>query len=409
MTAADDFVIASGISDDEQTTEAIAEVIEALRDRLGEGAVDFVAIFATPHHRGSMDLIAERVQAELSPRIALGATAGGVLGSGFELESRPGLTMLAGRMPGAELRAFCHHDFDWPTVKDDPAALREALLGIEAPPSDADTQTRAVLMFADPFTTPMVKLMPALNAALPGIPIIGGMASAAVEPGDNRLIYNDNVFDQGAVGMAISGPVQVDCIVSQGCRPIGDPGLITKAHKNLIQEIGRKPALAAVEAVASEADESERELLQHGVFVGRVINEYKDHFGRGDFLIRNIIGADRNSGFIAISDFVRVGQTVQFHVRDTHTAEEDLRLLLQTQLLHDPAAGVLMCTCNGRGQNMFDKPNAESTIVREALGEVPIAGFFAAGEIGPIGTDNFVHGFTAALAIFRPAAQGGET
>jgi small ligand-binding sensory domain FIST len=139
------------------------------------------------------------------------------------------------------------------------------------------------------------------------------------------------------------------------------------------------------------------------VFVGRVINEYKDHFGRGDFLIRNIIAADRASGFIAVSDFVRVGQTVQFHVRDRRTAEEDLRLLLQTQLLHDPAAGVLMCTCNGRGRNMFDKPNTESTIVREALGDVPIAGFFAAGEIGPIGTDNFVHGFTAALAIFRPA------
>jgi len=400
MTDEPTFQFASAISDDEETDEALAEVLQALAEQLGEGPGDLAIVFVSPHHRRDMQLIVDQVQQELQPRVALGSTAAGVLGAGFELEGRPGLTILAGRLPGVVMHPFSHHDFDWPDVKANPEALRDSILGIdEAMSLD---EVKAVLLLADPFTTPMVKLMPALNDALPGVPIIGGMASAASEPGDNRLIYNGRVFEQGAVGVAIGGPVQVDTIVSQGCRPIGEPGLITKAHKNLIQEIGQKPALAVIEQTAEEADEEVRDLLQHGVFIGRVINEYKDHFGRGDFLIRNIIGADRTSGYIAISDFVRVGQTVQFHVRDKRTAEEDLRLLLQTQLLHDAPAGVLMCTCNGRGRNLFDQPNAESAMVRDTLGDVPIAGFFAAGEIGPIGQSNFVHGFTASLAVFRP-------
>ncbi|MBI1367162.1 MAG: hypothetical protein GC162_00765 [Planctomycetes bacterium] len=393
------FMFASAISDEEETIEAVDEALSAVVEALGGGTADMVIVFATPHHRKAMPYVAQQIARRLKPRVTLGATAAGVIGSGYELETRSGLSILAGRLGGAKLHAFSHQNFDWPDVKSDPQALREALVGVE---HDESEPVRALLLFADPFSTPLVRFMPAVNGAMPGVPMIGGIASGGNAAGENRLILNEQVFTEGAVGVAITGPVHVDTIVSQGCRPIGEPWIITKAHKNLIQEIGRRPTLQVIQSTADTADDSDRDLLRHGVFVGRVINEYKDRFGRGDFLIRNIIGADRDAGFIAVSDFVRVGQTIQFHVRDRRTAEEDLRLLLQTQLLHGPAAGVLLCTCNGRGSHLFDQPNTESKIIREAMGEVPMAGFFAAGEIGPIGQTNFLHGYTASMAVFRP-------
>jgi len=235
------------------------------------------------------------------------------------------------------------------------------------------------------------------------VPTVGGMASAASQSGDNGLLLNGRVLDEGAVGVAIGGRhIRVDCTVSQGCRPIGEPWVITRARHNLIQEVGGQPIMDAVQQTAREAESEDRALVQeHGLLVGRVINEYKSRFGRGDFLIRNILGADQDTGYIAVSDLMRIGQTIQFHVRDRHTAEEDLRLLLQNQKLHGPASGALLCTCNGRGQRLFHQPALESSLVREAFGHAPLAGFFASGEVGPVGDVNFLHGFTASLAVFR--------
>jgi small ligand-binding sensory domain FIST len=389
---------ASAVSDEEPLSEALEDVTGAVSESLEGGAVDLALVFATSHHRNHVPLIAERVNRQLRPRVLLGITAGGVLATGAEIEQRAGLSLLAARMDGVWLRPFTYDDLNWPGDGDDPAALRRSLLGAE---HETDTPA-ALLIFADPYSTPMVKLIPAINAALPGVPVIGGLASGSSNAGETRLLLNDRVTMSGAVGVAIGGAVRVDCTVSQGCRPIGPPYVITKAQHNIIQEVGRRPVIEVLQTMASELTEEEQGLLRGGLLVGRVISEYRDHFGRGDFLIRTIVGADQENGCIAIADLVRVGQTIQFHVRDARTAEEDLRLLMETQSLHGPAAGALLCTCNGRGVRLFGSLNLETSIIRGAIGEVPMAGFFAAGEIGPIGRENFVHGFTSSLAVFRP-------
>ena len=262
------------------------------------------------------------------------------------------------------------------------------------------------MLFADPFTTPLVRLLPSLNIALPGTPIIGGLASGGSEPGTNRLILNHRVMSEGIIGLSIGPGLQMDCTVSQGCRPIGRPLIITKGRSNLIQELGRKPVMDVVQELTAELNDADRELLQQGLFVGRVIDEYRDGFERGDFLVRNIIGVDQDSGYIAVNDLIRVGQTIQFHIRDAKTAEEDLRELLSQQRTRGDACGVLLSTCNGRGSHLFDQANMESSLIHEILGPVPMAGFFAAGEIGPVGSENFIHGFTAALAVFRSVETG---
>ncbi len=141
-------------------------------------------------------------------------------------------------------------------------------------------------------------------------------------------------------------------------------------------------------------------MAKGGLHIGRVINEYQEAFGRGDFLVRNVIGADE-SGSIAITDQIRIGVTVQFHVRDAETADEDLRSLLAELEGDTHYEGALLFTCNGRGTRLFSKPDHDVQALRDALGPLPVAGFFAMGELGPVGGQNFVHGFTASIALFE--------
>jgi small ligand-binding sensory domain FIST len=397
QSSARDIQFTSAISDEEDAHDAIHEVLAAATETMGPEPVDLAIAFISYHHRAAAASIAADIASALEPRVSLGVTAGGVLGSGFELENRPGIALLTARLGGAWFQPFTYQQLQW-SSQTDAQQLRAALLGPHADAQDI----AAVILLADPFSTPAMHLIPAINEALPRVPVIGGMASGASDAGENRLFLGEQILSDGAVGVVIGGQVRVDCIVSQGCRPIGDRWVITKARQNIIQDLGQRPAMTAIQSTAQQVSHEDRNLLEeHGILLGRVINEYKERFGRGDFLIRNIIGADPDAGYIAVSDFVRVGQTVQFHVRDARTAEEDLKLLLESEKLDAQAAGALLFTCNGRGSRLFEEPNFESTIIRQALGDVPLAGFFAAGEIGPIAGENFIHGFTASLVLFR--------
>jgi len=242
-----------------------------------------------------------------------------------------------------------------------------------------------------------------MNEDRPGVPVLGGMASGGSAPGENCLILGERRFQSGAVAALIHGEVRISSVVSQGCRPIGQPFVVTRAEANVIHELGGVPPLVQLKEMFKTLSEREQQLVRHGLHFGRVLNEYQDQFHRGDFLVRNVIGADPQSGAIAIGDYVRPGQTVQFHVRDEETADEDLRHLLQgaRNSVASQSRGALLFTCNGRGTRLFGSADHDARCVREALGEIPLAGFFAQGEIGPVAGKNFLHGFTASVAIFE--------
>jgi len=228
------------------------------------------------------------------------------------------------------------------------------------------------------------------------------MASGAQRPGGNLLIIDGVTHRGGAMGAGIGGDLRIDTVVSQGCRPVGDPVVITRVQGNAILELGRRPALEVAQAMLSRLPAEEQDLLRHGLFLGVVINEYQDSFKRGDFLVRGIMGGDPKSGAVLVGDFVRSGQTVQFHVRDAATAHEDLVELLGPQAGAGTPAGALLFSCNGRGTRMFPEPDHDVRTTRSILGDVPVAGFFAMGELGPVGGKSFIHGHTASLALFRP-------
>jgi small ligand-binding sensory domain FIST len=266
-------------------------------------------------------------------------------------------------------------------------------------PSEPPFEPQALVLLADPFSFPAEEVLSVLEQTHPGLPVIGGMASAGRGPGGNRLALGSAVRSSGAVGALLGPGIDVETVVSQGCRPFGHPLVVTKAEGNVIFELAGRPALERLVSQAHEAlDEEELQLLESGgLHLGRVIDEHRDQFGAGDFLVRNVMGADRRSGAIAVGDVVPVGTTVQFHLRDARTADEELHAVLQGR----KADAALLFTCNGRGTRLFEAPDHDVAVLTEELGRIAVAGFFAAGELGPVGGHNFLHGFTASVALLR--------
>jgi small ligand-binding sensory domain FIST len=357
----------------------------------------FVASALAEH----FEAITGMLRGALTPKHFLAVAAESILGADREVERLPAASALALWAPTAALRTFRMAQDEWADLLTDDEILTTRLTG-----NDDPSQLRALLMFADPFTTPAVQLMDACSRRFPRAPVIGGLASGVQKEGDTRLALGDDVHSTGLVGVAIAGDIEVDCVVSQGCRPIGDTFVVTKCKQNVVEQLDGKPALAAIEEMIAKLPLHDRQLLATGgLQIGRVIDEGKGNYGRGDFLMRSLIGVKRETGAIVIGDLVRAGQTLQFHVRDGKAADEELRLLLEGESLLAPTTaqpvGALLITCNGRGTRLFDMPHHDISLTRQVLGSIPVAGFFAAGELGPVGEKNFIHGHTAALAVFR--------
>jgi small ligand-binding sensory domain FIST len=344
---------------------------------------DLVLCFASPHFVGALDDVVHALRSLLSPRVLLGATTVAVIGNAEEVEDAPAFSVFAATLPDGRLTPTTL------TVEQTPDG--PAIVGWP----DLDGTPPTLLLLADPFTFPVDAFLRRLDEDRPGLSIIGGVASASMRPGGNRVVLDADVRESGAVGVFLDG-VDVQPVVSQGCRPIGQPFVVTRAERNFVAELGGRPALERLRELAEGLDENDRELVRNGLHLGVVVDEHRSSFGRGDFLVRNIVGADRAMGALALGDQVAVGQTVQFQVRDASAADEDLR-----SLLADAAAvAALVFTCNGRGRHLFGVPDHDAGVVAELLGPIPAAGAFCAGEIGPIGGRNFLHGFTASLALF---------
>ena len=331
---------------------------------------------------------------ELGVAHVIAATAEAVIADGCEHESGPAVVVWLARLPGATVVPL---SLEYAQGSDGGVFLGwpEALDGEW--PADA-----TVLLLADPFSFNVDRLMRRIDDDHPGVPVLGGFASGGAVPGGNTLVVGPASYDSGAVGVVIGG-VPIRPVVSQGCRPIGPPLVVTKAEENLIVELGGRPALERLREIYAGVDPATQQLVKTSLHVGRAASEYQDHRQRGNFLVRNVVGADPEMGVIAIGDLVRVGQTVQFHVRDADSAHHDLVALLAERRLEqrEPPAGALVFTCNGRGSRLFSSPHHDAACLQESLGRIPAAGFFAQGEFGPIGRRNCIHGFTASIAVFE--------
>lgn len=383
------------LSTKDELADALAEISQQAASAWS-GTVDVALAFFSPHHLAGVERIAESL-AQLQAQALLGCPGETIVANEREIEDAPAVCVWLGRWP-AGLQVTPFH------LAMEQTSEGCSLLGWPDELVETASATSLVLTLADPFTFPVDDFLSQINDEHPGLRVVGGMASGGREPGAHRLILGDRVLTEGAIGVYLRGPVGCRSVVSQGCRPIGKPMVVTKARDNLILELGGKPALAQFqELYKQELSPRDQQLVQQGLHVGRVINEYQESFRHGDFLIRNVIGIDRSTGAFAITDQVRVGQTVQFHVRDAATADEDFRLLLESDARAHPVkpSGAILFSCNGRGTRLFDRPHHDAAAIQERRGPVPLAGFFAQGELGPVGGQNFIHGFTASVALFE--------
>jgi small ligand-binding sensory domain FIST len=371
--------------------QALDEVVPALLGQVGQRP-DLVICFFSMEHAEAAAGIALGLSERTGSGTIIGCTAGGVIGGRRELEEGPALSVWAASLPGVRLMPFALDVVELPDG-----------YGVGGWPDLDAAEHPDVLLLPDPFSFPADGFIRGLDREQPGVRVIGGMASGANAPGAHRLLLGPGARERGAVGVAISGPIEVRTVVSQGCRPIGAPFTVTRGEGNLVQELGGQPALERLRELIVGATPADQALLVGGVQLGRVIDEHKLSFERGDFLIRSLIGVDEETGALAIGDQVEVGQTLQFHVRDATAASEELDLLLAGVPSWDPQ-GALLFSCNGRGRRFFHEPDHDAARVATATGGAPMAGFFAQGELGPVGGHNFLHGFTASMALFREPA-----
>lgn len=378
---------AAALSEHPLATHAVGECVGRLLDAGGEGPADLVVVFATEPVLGALEDVTRAVRELLSPRVLVGASAVSLLAGRREVEEHAALAMfglwLDGDAPARPVPV---------RLEALPRPDGPELVGLAA----LERATGTLVLLPDPFTCPVDRMLSELAAIAPDLAVVGGMASAARHPGGNRLVLDGQLHTGGAVGVLLPPSVPVRTVVSQGCRPIGSPLTVTRAERNMLLELAGRPAFELLVDLVRELPPEEQQLATRGLHIGRVVDEYRAEFTRGDFLVRAVLGGDKEAGAVAVGDEIDVGATVQFHVRDAQSAHEDLEQLMAGQR----ADGALVFTCNGRGSRLFGVPDHDAEVVSEALGDVPLAGMFCAGELGPVGRSNFVHGFSASVALF---------
>jgi small ligand-binding sensory domain FIST len=378
---------ATGLVDGDTGVDAFAEAAARAALGLGGAPCDVALVFAGQDNLAHAGLGLDAVRDRLHPGALAGCGAQGVVGTAREVETG-GVVVWAASLGAGSAQAF--------HLEAMPAG--EGRLAITGMPDLVDDE--ALVMFVDPYTFPAEALLAEIARSSPGVPVVGGLAAADAAPA--ALFHDNTVASMGAVGVVLSD-VDVTCTVSQGASPIGPEMVVTACDGNVIEELASKPALdRLMDAIRAELSADEQALATQGLLMGIVIDENQPEYERGDYLVRALMAVDEQERTITIGERVRVGQTVRLHVRDAASADIDLRDALERAArgLDRPAAGALMFTCNGRGSHMFGSAGHDAGALAREIGPAPAAGFFCAGEIGPVGARSFVHGFSTSVALF---------
>ncbi|MBS1994211.1 MAG: FIST C-terminal domain-containing protein [Cyanobacteria bacterium SZAS LIN-3] len=388
----------SSATTDESYKAVVKELSEQLMAELGGAKPDFLLAFISPDYKKQFEAVVTELNNLLMPGAFIGCTAGGLIGGGQELEQQSAITLTGAVLPGVKAHAF-HVTNDFMPDLDDPPQSWERLLDVTA-----QDQPSFVLL-CDPFSFSIENFVQGLDYAFPKCVKVGGLASGGHKAGENRMIADDRVYRSGLVGVYFSGNIEVDAVVAQGCRLIGKPHHVTKCDANLLYELDGKPAFMVLKEEIDRLSERDQKLAREAIFLGVAMDEFKDNFSDGDFLIRNIYGIEPMSGALLVGEQLRSERTVQFHLRDAASSADDLRSMLQRytedHTKSRTACGALLFSCLGRGQYLYGRANHDSELFGQYLGQIPLGGFFCNGEIGPVGNSTFLHGYTSSFGIFR--------
>ena len=404
---------------------------EAVRDvssTLGGNAADVALVFVSSHFASDLPRLLPLLQQRLHASHWLGCLGGGVVGTtaaneAHEVEQNPALSVMLLNLPGAELQSVQLSGSDLPDL-DGAAQHWHEWVGLKPGSS------RSLLLLIDPTCSGINDLISGLDYAYPEVDKIGGIAIPH-NAAHGSLLCADGVA-AGAVALSIGGDWSLDPVVAQGCRPIGPVFAIEQAQRNVLLELSdgerRDSPVACLQRVLAGLSAEDRELVQHSLFLGverqelsagaalaklqRIQSESEQPEPQADdeqertFLVRNLIGVDPRNGAVAVAERVRAGQNVQFQLREAQASRQEARQLLQasraTAATKAPLCGLLFA-CLGRGSGLFGGADGDVTIAREVMPDLPIAGSFCNGEIGPRGGATHLHGYTACWGLLRHA------
>ncbi|MBX9667198.1 MAG: FIST C-terminal domain-containing protein [Candidatus Obscuribacterales bacterium] len=384
----------------EEFARAFERCASDIVEQLGDGPIDLIVGFVSPHFKDLFEDVPGHVRNSFPSATFLGCSAGGLIGGGKEVEHKMCVSLTAARMPDVNVSGF-HVSTSTLPSPDDPPEKWESLTGVRK------SDEPAFILIPDPFSVHSDDVIQGLDFAFPSAVKIGGLASGTHEPGTNALFLNDQVYREGIVAMSLTGNVIVDTVVAQGCKPIGHPMRITRSNKHLLFELDGQPAVIALKEIMDGLNGIDRSLAKEAMFLGLVMEEKNDEHHAGDFLIRNILGIEQTTGALVVGEILEDTRTVQFHVRDAATSADDLRFLLKRYRdekldgATKSVKGALLFSCLGRGAHLYGRPNHDSECFRDYLGQVPLGGFFCNGEIGPVGDNTYLHGYTSSFGIFR--------
>ena len=373
------------------TPHAVGEVCGEISETLGPGpSPDVGIVFCSGDHVASAGASLRAIDALLSPRICLGAASSGTLAGAREVEGRASLSVWAARL-GEAVEPV---SFDVASVADG------VMIGGTSELVDA---TGHLLLVGDPDGLPTSGLLANLALRAPELVVVGGLAPPVGVPPAPLLFEGTELRTGGAVGLRIADSVPMRALVAQGCRPIGEPMVVTGAEGTMLTELAGRSPLTRIRELAEQLDPDDRELAARGLHLGLVVDEHRVDFGRGDFVVRNVIGAETDTGSLAVGEQLALGSIVQFQVRDPASAEAELARLLKDA---GPAAAALVFTCVGRGAALFGEPHHDATAVADVSGAGALAGMFCTAELGPIAGMSKVHTYSAAVALFGGAGPG---
>ncbi len=381
---------------------ARADIITVGEERARADQIDLLIGFVTPHFA---DLYADipRMIAEQEPAfkgVFIGCSAAGLIGGGQEIEQQPCIAFTAAHLPNVSIKPFYLSDAMLPASTSSKEEY-EQKIGV------IDSDNPSFILLPDPFSFRLDEFLHGIDQHFPESVKLGGLASGAHAPGGNALFMNDRAFNSGLVGVALSGNIVVDTVVAQGCKPIGSPHVITRAQRHILFELDAEPAIMVLKRTIDGLSGFDLELAKEAIFLGLVMDESKDDYQAGDFLIRNILGIEQTTGALVIGEVLDKTLTVQFHIRDAATSADDLRFLLKeykeqhVDNAQSEVRGALLFSCLGRGAQLYGRANHDSDCFRDYLGPLPIGGFFCNGEIGPVGRSTYIHGYTSSFGIFR--------
>ena len=368
---------------------------EDLRAQLRAPQVSLGLVFMTPRFFPFAKQVLEILRVHARIPLLAGCSSTGLVAGAEEIEDHGGVALALYALPGASLEGY---HFTQSQVEDSDAPdFWPAASGV------AVTGTNGWLAFLDPFHLDAESWLRSWNQAYAPVPVFGGLASGVPAEQATQIYLNGEVYEEGGVAISVGGDVKLAGVISQGCTPIGETWTLTRVEQNLIHRIANRPAYEVLAETVNQLSAEDQRKASGNLFIGLVVNEYLEDFQRGDFLVRNLLGGDPKTGVLVVGALPRSGQTMQFQRRDATGASEDMSELLeraQLQLGSATIYGGCLCCCNGRGKNLFGRSGHDARMVRKQFGEIGLAGFFCNGEIGPVGAKNFLHGYTASLALF---------